>query len=384
MTPRIIERHLAAVLRNEPKPWPESWAAESAQAAVVEEILYHGIAGLLIDRAAGLQGWPGQVIAAVRQQAIAQAMWELQHQRVLAELISALGREGIVPLFLKGTAIAYDLYETPANRSRGDSDLLVAATDVSRARTVLEALGYRPGQAGGSDPMALQEAWTLTCDDGTRHPIDLHSQVMNAPALQDALPFAECSADSLALPRLSSSARGLDRARALIHTCMHRSMHVTAPYFVDGQTYYGADRLIWIHDVHLLASALSPEDWRRFCALCRKYGAAAVCLDGLRAAQRSLATDIPAAVCAELGRAPRNEKASRYLLHSRQLGRAWQDLVAIHGAGRKLAYLRSRILPSAAFVRAKYGDSAGTPVARLYLRRLSELLRPRPQRDAER
>ena len=381
MTPPMIEQYLAAHLRNEPKPWPDPWEGDAAQAAVVEEILYHGVAGLLADRAGGLKGWPDAVVAATRQQAIAQAMWEMRHREVLADLLAALGEEGIVPLFLKGTAMAYDLYETPANRSRGDTDLLVGESDIQRARTIFNRLGYRLDHGDG---VALQEAWTLSYDDGTRHPIDLHAQVMNAPALQDVLSFEECAADSIPLPRLSAEARGLDRARALVHNCMHRAMHLTAPYLVDGRTYYGADRLIWIHDIQLLARAFSAEDWRRFCTLSRRYGAAAVCLDGLRAAQRTLGADIPDDVCAELSSAPRGEKASHYLLRSRQLGRAWQDLRAIRGIRRKLAYARSRIWPSQAFVRSKYGDGADKPAAQLRMRRLLEFLRPRPQRDGKR
>lgn len=383
MTPATIEQYLATLLRNEPQRWPESWTGEAAEAAVGEEILYHGVAGLLTGKAEGLDGWPDAVTAAMRQQAIAQAMWEMRHRAVLAELLSALGEEGITPLLLKGTAIAYDLYQTPANRRRGDTDLLVGKRDVQLARKVLTALGYRLGEGEeiGADDVTLQETWTLISEDGTRHPIDLHAQVMNAPSLQDVLSFEECAADSIALPRLAPEARGLDRARTLIHTCMHRAMHLTAPYLVDGRTYYGADRLIWIHDIRLLADAFSAEDWGRLRALSRRYGAAAVCLDGLRAAQRTLAAEIPEDICAELGAAPRDEKASRYLLRSRQLGRAWQDLRAVRGIGGKLAFARSRFWPSRAFVRAKYADGADKPVAQLRMRRLLEFLRPRPQRD---
>jgi hypothetical protein len=373
-----IERHLSYALGDRARPSPQSWAAPGVHQQVVEEILYHGIAGLLIDRIGSLEGWPDEIVAPVHRQAIAQTMWELRHRAVLAELVSALGQEGIVPLFLKGTAIAYDLYKSPANRSRGDTDLLIHKSDVQRARTVLEAIGYRSGEAEKMTDVALQETWSLGCDDGTQHLIDLHVQVMNSPALQDMFDFEECAANSIALPRLSPDARGLDRPRAMIHTCMHRAMHVTAPYLVEDRTYYGSDRLIWIHDIRLLADALTAQDWRQFCSLARQYGASAVCLDGLRSAERMLGADIPEKVSVQLSDVPGDERASHYLLRSRQLGRALQDLRAVRGGRRKLAYLRSRIWPSQEFVRSKYRDGAGKPVAQLYMRRMWEFLRPRP------
>ena len=202
---------------------------------------------------------------------------------------------------------------------------------------------------------------------------------MNSPALKAVLPFAECAAGAIALPRLSPAARGLDRVRSLIHTCLHRAMHITAPYFVGSRTYYGGDRLIWTYDIHVLASALSETEWRQLCALSAKYGAAAVCLDGLATARELLGTPIPDHVRTALGHAPRNEKASHYLIRSRQLGRAWQDLLAVPGVRAKLAYLKSRLLPSAGFVEAKYKHSAKRPLLHLYARRMLEFLRTRPR-----
>ena len=377
-----IERHLAQALANEPRPWPDSWNGQNAPRAVLDEILYHGVAGLLARNGSSLDGLPDEVAAAVQSQAVAQAMWELRHRALLAELLSSLAEERIVPLFLKGTAVAYDLYDPPANRARGDSDLLVARHDVGKAQRVLKALGYRAANdERGVRETDLQQSWSLTCEDGSSHCIDLHWQVMNSPAFADVLTYEECLAASVALPRLAPNARGLDRVRTLMHTCLHRAIHITSPYVVGGRTYYGGDRLIWVYDIHLLGTALTPDEWLRFRVLARQYGAAAVCLDGLRAAQQAFATPIPEEVCAELGIAPRTEKISHYMLHSRQLGRAWRDLLAVRGVRRKLAYLHSRLWPSARFVQDKYGRGPGSPVAHLYLRRIAEFVRPRPERD---
>ena len=373
-----IDKLLASALRGESIAWP---GAEK-HALVINQILYHGISGLLAGRVQHLADWPREVLESVREQAIAQAMWELRHRALLSELLAAFTRDGIVALLLKGTAVAYDLYPTPAARSRGDSDLLIDLRDVDGARLAFEALGYHRQAIDDSltNDFCLQEVWSLECG-GTVHHVDLHWQLMNAPALRDVLSFAECAANPMALPRLAPEARSMDRVLTLIHTCVHRLMHVTAPYFVDGVTYYGGDRLIWANDIHLLAGALSEAEWARLSALALGKGVAAVCLDGLTTARHSLGTEIPNWVGEELGSELSEGKASTYLLHSRQFARARQDLLATPGLRRKFAYLRARSLPSPAFIRGKYPSMVNMPLALLYFRRLVDLLRARPRRN---
>lgn len=373
-----IDRMLAAALRGEDAGWPPDWSGSHA-ALMVERIAYHGIAGLLAGQAATLAGWPAEVLAAVRNQGIALAMWELRHKEVLGELLAALADEKIPALLLKGTALAYDLYPAPATRARGDTDLLIAAADLAPARSILARLGYRcqPLDEAIADDLALQEVWSLACDAGTRHDIDLHWQLLNAPALREVLDFAICAADPHPLPRLAPTALAMSRVLTLLHSCIHRAMHLTSPYFVDGVTYYGGDRLIWATDIDLLARALSEAEWQGFTRAALDQGVAAVCLDGFAMARRALGTEIPPDVLDALGRAT-DERASAYLLGARQMGRAWQDLLAIPGLGRKFAYVAARILPSESFMRSKYPQLGRAPLAVLHARRILDLVRPRP------
>ncbi len=374
-----IDQLLAATLRGEDSSWPPAWCESKQATLMLERIAYHGIAGLIAGAARALAHWPAAVLAPVRDQAIALAMWELRHKVVLGELLAAFADEKIMVLLLKGTALAYDQYPSPATRARGDSDILIAPAALDAARSILTRLGYhrQPPDAGIADDLALQEVWSLTCGAGTRHHIDIHWQLLNAPALRGVLEFATCATDPLPLPRLGPDARSMNRVLTLLHSCIHRAMHLTSPYFVDGVTYYGGDRLIWANDIDLLAGVLSEEQWTRFSVLAVQQGVAAVSLDGLRMAQRSLGTKIPQRVLGELG-AARDEAASAYLLNSGQAGRAWQDLLAIRGWTRKLAYLEARALPSARFMRAKYPGLERRPLVMLHLRRMVDLVRARP------
>lgn len=376
-----IDQLLAAALRGEDACWPPHWTAEQQTAATIERIAYHGVAGLMAGRAGKLTDWPAPVHAWVREQGIALAMWELRHKQVLAELLAAFAGEKIVALLLKGTALAYDLYPSPATRARGDSDILIARADLDAARSILTRLGYRclPLDEAIADDLALQEVWILTCDAGTQHHIDLHWQLLNAPALRGVLDFATCAANPQPLPRLAPRALAMSRVLTLLHSCIHRAMHLTSPYFVDGITYYGGDRLIWAKDIDLLAGALDDAEWQLFAGTALDQGVAAVCLDGLRLAQRELGTEIPPHVLDSLGAAG-VEAPSAYLLGSGQMGRAWQDLLAIRGWGRKFAYVAARAVPPKSFMRAKYPQLHRAPLALLHVRRMVDLVRPRPER----
>lgn len=373
-----IDELLAAVLRGEPAPGCDLFSAPGGEAAVVARIDYHGIGGLLRDTPGAMGDWPAAVTKRVRDVAVAQAMWELRHREILRELLGELAAVGILAIMLKGTAVAYDVYRTPATRDRGDSDILVGPDDLAETRIVLERLGFeRDSGDGRSDDFCLQEVWRRRCDGEAAHHVDLHWQLLNSPALEAVLPVGECAASRVPLPRLGPDAWALDRVRTMIHTCIHRTLNFSSPYFVGDRTFYGGNRLIWLHDIHLLAAALSPADWQSLSRLARNKGVAAACLDGLLAAQRFLGTPLPQQVLEALGAAPPAQGASAYL-RSRQLGRAWQDLRAIRGSIRKIAYLRARTLPSPDFVRDKYPQLARLPLPLLYARRLLDLVRPRP------
>ena len=171
--------------------------------------------------------------------------------------------------------------------------------------------------------------------------------------------------------------------RSMLHSCIHRAMHLTSPYLAGGVTYYGGDRLIWARDIDLLANALSDADWVWFQSAAIDQQVAAVCSDGLAFAQRTMGTGIPNAVITALG-AVRGEPASAYLLGAGQARRAWLDLKAIRGWRRKLAYVAARSLPSAGFMRGKYPELAGRPLAMLHLKRMVDLIRPRPTHEHRR
>ena len=378
-----LDQFLATALGGKLTAWSGGWDDEASKDALVERADYHGITGLLVERKQHLGGWPADVTARLRERARARAKWELRHKVVVSNLLTALADQGILSIILKGTAFAYDLYATPAARERGDTDLLVGRADVAATRLVLQQSGFRmdPRFEGLSDQLHLQEVWNFATDDGMNHVIDLHWQAMNSLALEDALPFSDCIQNPVKLPRLCEAARGMDRKTALLHACMHRAAHISSPYIVNGVAYYGGDRLIWACDIDLLANSLAADEWRSLCALAQGREVEAVLLDGLKFAQARLGTAVPDDVMAILAAASAQTRASSWLLGSGQTRRALVDLKAVPGLRGKFDFLLMRALPSGNFMREKYPDMTGRPLALLYLRRLAELLRRRPARS---
>lgn len=373
-TPANMDTLLATTLAAGSATWPEEWQGQAISDQLIERVLYHGIAGLLFEQAKRLHGWPEEVHAALRQQAIAQTMWEMQHKRVLSDLISTFAEADIHPLFLKGSAFAYDLYATPASRARGDTDLFIAQQDLPLARDLLTGLGFalQSEQHQNMEDLHQQELWTLSTKDGSTHDIDLHWQVMNSQALRSLFVFSDCAAQPLALPRLHAKAIALNRPRALIHACLHRANHISSPYYTNGIKYYGGDRLIWAQDIHMLANALSAADWESLCDIAITGGSAKVCQNGLEIAQARLGTQLPAGILERLGSAP-GQTADIYLLQSRQFRRVLLDLRAVSGLRLKLSFIRANLFPSTEFLRSKYPHLHKVPVLFLHLLRLFEL-----------
>jgi hypothetical protein len=178
-------------------PWPDGMETGLVQ----QRAIYHGITGLLMVRAVHLADWPEDLRTRLRAEALAQTMWEVRHRSILTPLLAALEAADVKTVLLKGTALAYSLYPAPAQRNRGDTDLLVAPDHLDRARAILTEQGFATDMqmAKVADP-ERQESWTFTAADGGEHEIDLHVDVFSSPALMPVLQGAVsgCAGPALA------------------------------------------------------------------------------------------------------------------------------------------------------------------------------------------
>lgn len=258
-------------------------------------------------------------------------------------VVAALARAGVASILIKGTALAYTVYDAPALRPRSDTDLLIAATDVDAARGVMTSLGY---------------ATTVYCSDlfsqfevqkvdrfGMRHAFDVHWSISTQPVFAGLLTYDELLARAVPVPELGVAAIAPRPVDALLLACVHPVMH-----------HRNVERVLWIYDVHLLASILSSDELEELAWLARTKAVAGVCAHQLRLAQTAFGTAVPEAVFAVLARAGEPEPSAAYLASERR----WHDELissvrGLRSAGDRARLLREVLFPSPGYMLGAYG-----------------------------
>lgn len=352
----IIDAFLAGALRGQPQSW--AWDSDAAADAVFTRARLHGVVALLHAQPS-TRAWPQRFIHACRLEAQALAMWELRHQAVLNETLRALAEDGTQPLLIKGTPLAYTLYDDPALRTRSDTDLLMPPSAAATAERTLFRLGFDRIPSAPS----YQATYSLRLADGTSHALDVHWQINNSELLARLLPYDELMRVAQPVAALDAYALMPSLTHSLLIACMHRATHRHNPYHVAGESHHEPDRLIWLRDIDLLARALHPHQWHEFESIAKTKGMPATCLEGLQLAARSFHTPLPdalASLAATCGR------ADRYL-QSGPVHQHWLDFLALGSTPARAHWLRNLAFPPEPYMRAKYPGGGWLPW--LYLRR---------------
>jgi len=326
------------------------------------------LTGLIYERLCGrLEGcdWPEDIGEALTREARAQTARELLRRKELISVLDVLAAEGIHPILLKGTALAYSVYDNPASRPRVDTDLLIRGNQVDAVRRVMARSGYTAPTHCDGDLLFCQFPVKKTDEFGLVHTFDFHWKISTQSLFADVLVFDEIADVAIAVPALGVHARTAGPLHALLLACIHPVMH-----------HRNAESLVWIYDVHLLASRLSGREFDRFTELAVAKQVSAICAHQLTAARRWLGTHIPNQAITALGAGPAREPSTAYLRPNRQ----WHDelISNIRGLPRwsdRLRLLREVALPGPTYMLEAYGLAASPLGAALlpvlYLHRLA-------------
>lgn len=359
---------IAAWLRGEMPP------RGRLPANLADRIIYHGVSGLLVGRRDVFETLDTPFRSAIHRQALAEAMWDLQHRRVIAPVLEDLARDGIPAAVLKGTALACSLYPSPGLRPRGDTDLLVAEEDLTKVRACLGRHGFRRSSDHLADRMT-QEEWSRQGPDGGNDCIDLHWNLLRPWALSSLFDTGALLAKSRPLKRLSASAMMLDYPHALLHACVHRASHVSGAYFVGSQVHYGGKRLIWLVDIDLLARAMDVTEWQAFVDAAVGTRTARIAHEALVAASELIGTPLPEAHMVRLAGQAAGGEVEDYFIRASFLRRLWTDVRSVPRGQSRLAYLKEILLPPADVMRKDYPAFAHLPLYRLHFHRYAERIR---------
>jgi hypothetical protein len=298
---------LAALLRGESLPW-------TRLGTTVDEFLdactAHGVTGLLYERvrrAPWWVTWPAQVDEALANERRAATARELLCAREITSVLDALAAAGVHPILLKGAALAYTVYDTPASRPRVDTDVLIRRDDVEPLRTVLTSLGYAAPVHCGGELLFCQFPLRRVDRFGVAHVFDVHWKISTQSMFADVLTFDELTASAAPLPALGPHARMTGPVHSLLLACVHPVMH-----------HQNVELLLWVSDVHRLASRLTKAEFDVFAELAVEKRMGAICAHQLELAGKRCGTSVPDAVLRRLRAGSPREACAVYLRPNRR------------------------------------------------------------------
>jgi hypothetical protein len=260
-TPNIPARIVAPVRRalaGEAVAWPDLTPEE------VGALTLHGVGPLVYSVARAPR---------LREQAMHAAVLETMRLEDLHAVLAALASRGVVPLLMKGTPLAYDVYPAPELRPRGDTDLLIARDAIDTTRDVLLELGFAERITSGDEHGVRQALFTRLDGYGFEHAYDVHWDITNTALFAETLRFDELRARAVNVPKLGVHALALSHVDALLLACIHRVAH-----------HHDSDRLIWLYDIALLRDRMSRDEHERFWRLAAERRVVGVCIRSIELA----------------------------------------------------------------------------------------------------
>lgn len=290
-------------------------------------------------------GCSSELLTKIKQHSVASVAVEIYRHHELTDLIELFSSSGLSFLLLKGGVLAHTLYPQPHLRERCDTDILFSdKKSAEKAWNLLQEKGYKRRNTLDGDFVGYQFSCTRLLGAGFHNSLDIHSKLNDYGFFAHSFTFAELLQNSIPVPQLGASARGLKHTYALLHACIHRVTNI--PHGTN-------NRLLWIYDMHLLCESFSELDWQEFCTLAGQKKIAGLCLDGLEKSVDFFSTKIPEQHHLQLQEDAGKEKISPHKMNKR-----WQmyflDFVSNKGLANKTRQLKEHLFPSAQYMMNKY------------------------------
>jgi hypothetical protein len=351
----LTAARLAAALRGgRGSPPREEWRA------LLEAADHHGVLPLLADAASNAR-WDRELLAEMRPAIAAETALAMLRQVELRRVLAALAAAGVQPLVIKGAHLAFTCYRSPDRRPRVDTDLLIRERDRTVLRKCLGALGYEPVPHVTGEVAFSQFSYRHVDAHGTSHTLDVHWRIAIPKAFADRLGYDELRRGAVAVTALGPHAFAPSPPLALLIACLHRTAH-----------HGTSDRLVWLYDIHLLATVLSAAEWDVAASRAAETGLAPVVAAGLEHAAAQLGTVVPGAVGERLRAATAHPDPDVVMFLAGEPPRiqiAASDWRRIHGVRNRLRFVREHLLPSPAYMRHRYGVSSPAALPFLYAHR---------------
>jgi hypothetical protein len=350
----LIDDFLCRALRGEPAPW-SSLDPKVASAEFLVRCEHQGVQSLLYHTARlrdDWVDWPPEVQHTLEESSKTRVAQEMLRAHYLRKLLNSFADRKVACLLTKGEALANTLYPTPGTRARCDSDLFIRIVDIDAARRAALDVGFVI-----VSPVYKTHQFVVRRRGETPDvfEFDVHWRILNASRFACTLSFEGVFQNSIQLPGLEP-ARGLNAIDSLLLACMHRA----------GSDWHDRERLIWIYDIHLLVSAMTPAQLDEFAAKAVRLDVQRSCLEGLTRANECFGTAVPKKIMQKLA-SPEAPRTLRRRYVQSNLGLLIDDWKQLPDARARRALLRELFLPSPESLLHKYGkeDRRWLPLLRL-------------------
>jgi hypothetical protein len=333
-------------------------AARLVAAAVRHRVLL--LAGWKLRAAGRLNDWPAEFVEAFhRSERDAIAIDCLRHAE-LARVLEAMKAAGRRVVLFKGAALAHTHYPAPHVRPRADADLLAAATEMPAVEQLLLQLGYVRQNETSGRLVSYQGHYFKVDRYGVAHAFDVHWKISNLQALADCITHEEVWNSRVPLAAFGASAVTAGDAHALLLALVHRAGH-----------HPGSRNLLWIYDLHQLATGLSTEELRQVHDLAAARGLSLIAAEGLALARDAFGTaGVGPLVEALRATTPRRQQVM-VVDGPWTLARVLRlDLNALPGWRARARLLREHLLPSPSYMRTRYGVASNFLLPSLYVWRV--------------
>lgn len=364
MLPGQIDALLGSILQGDVVAWPTS-ADTACQDRFLAACDMHGVSPLIdhqLSQTRVWQNWPMRLRDALSHHRRAQVALALLRERELIQVLHALAEYGVSPLLMKGAPLAYTHYAAPHLRPRCDTDLLIRQQDIAIIQQLLTDLNYTRLNAISGKLIMHQCTYVKEDQYGVRHACDVHWKISNPYPFSDFLSYDELARCAVVVPALGEHARALAPVQALLLACVHRVAH-----------HYNSERLIWLYDIHLLASGMTHDELAAFVQLAVDRRLRAVCSSSLQLAQQRFATSLPVDFLQALhGHEHLHaEAATAHFLKPKQrrLHSLLGDLRALSGWRNKRRLLKEHLLPPAAYLLDRHATTNRAWLPLLYVQR---------------
>jgi hypothetical protein len=345
---KSLETELATLLRTGSLRWGD---LDVTPCEFVETCVAEDLTGLVRVQLEAWQeaDWPLEIREALTARARADTARELVYRQEIGVVLNALATEHVYPILFKGTPLAYDVYPAPHLRPRSDTDFLISPSHIRATRALLESLGYTPTVYCDGELLFRQFELSKKGAFGVDHVFDVHWKISTQSLFADLLTYDELVSDARPIPALGPHARTVGRVHALLLACLHPVMH-----------HRNTQRLIWLYDVHLLVSQLSPTELSRFVDLATRKRVRTICRDILTGARERFGTPVPEWVTRRLDEVPHDEPTAVYLERNRRWHHELSSNLRSLGWRDRMRLLREVFLPTPDYMQQSYGFAPGS------------------------